>query len=97
MAKSAVEYLTFKYIEIMTVQELIIELQEMNPDAKVRLAIQPNYPFEYDLSGVVETFEDEYIDANSGETKREGEQIVYLEQGEQLGYLPQIARNQIGW
>lgn len=33
----------------MTVTELIEQLSEMNPSAEIRLAIQPHYPFEYDV------------------------------------------------
>jgi hypothetical protein len=38
----------------MTVAELIAELEGMNPDAEVRLAHQPSWPFEYDAASVVE-------------------------------------------
>jgi hypothetical protein len=41
----------------MTVQELIEMLQDMNPDAEVRLMYQPNYPLESRLQGPVSNTE----------------------------------------
>jgi hypothetical protein len=38
----------------MTVAELIAELQGMNPDAEVRLAHQPQWPFEHEAATVAE-------------------------------------------
>lgn len=81
----------------MTVQDLIYELGQMNPDAEVRLAIQPSWPFEYDLNGVVEVYTNEYINADTMEVENDGEQRVYLEQGEQLGYLPGAVKELLGW
>jgi len=81
----------------MTVQDLIYELGQMNPDAEVRLAIHPGWPFEYDLIGAVEVYTNEYINANTGEMENDGEQRVYLEQGDQLGYLPESVKELLGW
>jgi len=39
----------------MTVQDLINELQGFSPDAEVRLATQPSWPFEYSVSAVAQT------------------------------------------
>ena len=69
----------------MTVQELINELNYVNPDAVIRFASQPRWPFEYSFSGPVEV-EDE-----------EGFPTVYLVEGSQLGYLPGNVRDEIGW
>ena len=38
----------------MTNEELIQELQYLDPEAEVRIAQQPSWPFEYDVNGVVE-------------------------------------------
>ncbi|MFF9204422.1 hypothetical protein ACF1AE_21885 [Streptomyces sp. NPDC014986] len=65
----------------MTVAELIEQLEQMNPEAKVRLATQPTYPFEYTINKVVET--------------QDG--TCYIAQGEQLGYLADQPREDIGW
>jgi hypothetical protein len=74
----------------MTVQDLIFELQEMNPDAEVRFASQPSWPFENDIDSVVSV---------EVENRRTGEavEIVYLEEGRQLGYLPGEAKEELGW
>ncbi|PZT71519.1 hypothetical protein [Streptomyces sp. AC1-42T] len=39
----------------MTVADLIELLEELDPEAKVRAATQPNYPFEYRIGKVAET------------------------------------------
>ena len=73
----------------MTVRELIEELRLANQDATVRFASQPSWPFEYSIYGVVQTTvkdrEDNEID------------MVYLEEGRQVGYLPSEAKEELGW
>ena len=69
----------------MTVQELIEELSYVNPDAEIRFASQPSWPFEYSFSGPVEVADED------------GLPTVYLVEGSQLGYLPEEARDEIGW
>jgi len=73
----------------MTVRELIEELRLMDQDAKVRFASQPSWPFEYSIYGVIQTTvrdrEDNEID------------MVYLEEGRQVGYLPKEAKDELGW
>ena len=73
----------------MTVQELIEELKYMDGDATVRFASQPSWPFEYSIYGVVQT------------TVRDNEDnerdMVYLEEGRQVGYLPAEAKEELGW
>ena len=69
----------------MTVQELIEELSYVNPDAEIRFASQPRWPFEYSFSGPVEV-EDE-----------DGFPTVYLVEERQLGYLPENVKDEIGW
>ena len=68
----------------MTVSELISRLEDMDPDAEVRWAAQPSWAFEYSIDAL-ETVE------------IEGESVVYLSEGEQLGYLPGRAAVAIGW
>ena len=72
----------------MTVRELIEELRLMDQDATVRFASQPSWPFEYSINGVVQTIVD-----NRGNE----EDIVYLEEGRQVGYLPKEAKDELGW
>jgi len=69
----------------MTVQELIEELNYVNPDAEIRFASQPNWPFEYSFSGPVEVEDEDSFPT------------VYLVEGRQLGYLPKEAKDEIGW
>ena len=72
----------------MTVGELIQELKYMDEDAKVRFASQPSWPFEYSIYGVVQTIVDH---------KGLAQDIVYLEEGRQVGYLPKEAKDELGW
>ena len=72
----------------MTVGELINELKYMDEGATVRFASQPSWPFEYSISGVIQTIVD-----NRGNE----EDIVYLEEGRQIGYLPKEAKDELGW
>ncbi len=79
----------------MTVGELIQELKYMDEDATVRFASQPNWPFEYSIHGVVQTTVNK-----SGEYTDDGyeqEDVVYLEEGRQIGYLPKEAKDELGW
>ncbi len=69
----------------MTVQDLIYELEQMNPDAEVRFAVQPSWPFEYTISSVIE------MDFENGAP------VVYLEEGTHLGYLPEAVREELNW
>ncbi len=72
----------------MTVRELIDELRLMVQDAPVRFASQPSWPFEYSIYGVVQT---------TIEKQDQEEDVVYLEEGRQIGYLPTEAKNELGW
>jgi hypothetical protein len=77
----------------MTVAELMNELADMNPDAAVRLAMQPRWAFEYSVGAVVE------VPAVADESIPEEERptIVYLSEGAQLGYLPGYVSEELGW
>jgi len=74
----------------MTVAQLIEELQQMNPDAQVRFASQPSWPFEYSIASVVS------VEVENRRTYVE-EEVVYLEEGSQLGYLPGEVKNELDW
>ena len=60
----------------MIVDELISLLEEFEPEAEVRMAIQPGEPFESTIGGVVD-----------GEELGE-KGIVYLVEGDNLGDAP---------
>jgi len=74
----------------MTVRQLIEELEFMNQDAEIRFASQPSWPFEYDIDDVIST---EIENRRTGEA----EEVVYLAEGCQLGYLPSEAKNELMW
>ena len=69
----------------MTIGELIAELEDLDEDMEVRFASQPAWPFEYSISGVAWT--------PDGESDR----VVYLVEGDQLGYLPSEVKTELGW
>jgi hypothetical protein len=75
------------HLDRVTVTDLIQQLEGCDPDAEVRLAHQPTWPFEY------------AIDPGNAavEVELDGGPVVYLGEGAQLGYLPQPARQQLGW
>lgn len=65
----------------LTVEDLIAKLEGMDPEAPVRLAMQPNYPFEYTIGEVVQ--------AEDGS--------VWIGEGTQDGYLRSAARDALEW
>ena len=68
----------------MTVSELKEILEHYDDDMEVRFASQPNWPFEYSILDAVMVHVDE-------------EDVIYLEEGQQLGYLPREAKEELGW
>ena len=74
----------------MTVADLIEELKWMPEGAEVRFASQPNWPFEYSIDDVVSV---EIENRRTGEA----EEVVYLAEGRQIGYLPSEAKNELMW
>ena len=95
----------------MTVEELIDELRQYEPETEVRLAQQPHWPFEYALGRMVEVklATDRDLDALDDpdcpeEARWEAQEridgaprVVYLAEAEQLGYLPSAASAELGW
>jgi len=111
----------------MNIQDLIQALEEIaeqSPNAEVRFASQPSYPFEYSIAEVVPWDKHTMIDNEIEEIRQsieednqepmshkdmkalaeqnledEGvlEDVVYLEEGSQLGYLPEGPRHALGW
>ena len=75
----------------MTLDELIDRLEEyrdeLGGDAEVRLMTQQNWPFENTLAGVVSAEEINEFDAEEFcDEDVEDDQVVYLVEGNQLGY-----------
>jgi hypothetical protein len=75
----------------MTVQELMRELEGCEPDAEVRIAQQPSWPFEYSISQVVEA---KPVDESDDD---DSDPVVYIAEGMQLAYLPAEASMVLGW
>ena len=76
----------------MNVSELIYELEQMPQDAEVSLAMQPNYPMEHQIAGVVhkpETDGDEFEEGSA--------EAVYLYESGGNGYLSGEATEACGW
>lgn len=72
---------------MMTIADLIEELEQFSPDTEVRLAIQPTYPFQHTIASVVEDTEQD-------------EPVVYIAEAGQHSrnpYLPGTARDALGW
>ena len=68
----------------MTVNELKERLDYYDGDMEVRFASQPSWPSEYSINDIVPVQTDD-------------NNIVYLEEGRQLGYLPRKAKDELGW
>ena len=68
----------------MTVRDILNTLDGLDPETEVRFAFQPNYPLEYSIDDIVEVNID-------------GEEIVYLGQGEQIGYLQEEVVDALSW
>lgn len=97
----------------MDLDSLIRELEylreEFGGHVEVRLAHQPSWPFEYGIGQVVavdlnqpteeQEAEWDYEDVPITEREPEGmpEPVIYIGEAGQLGYLPGVAKNQLGW
>ncbi len=81
----------------MTIGEIIERLEEtrdvLGEGTEVRIATQQSWPFE-------NTIQDLHIvktDVDDSSYYDEGIGLVYLEEGKQIGYLPEQVKEQIGW
>ena len=79
----------------MTIEALIDELEnlknQLGDQTQVRFASQPAWPFEYSIRGVHHVRHDEVDEED------EDVNVVYLEEGTQLGYLPRAAKDILCW
>ena len=78
---------------IDTVGDLIEALEIYDPTTPVRLASQPAWPFEHTLGAVVHTPDD----AEGDGTEPTETPVVWIAEGEQVGYLPGAAASALGW
>lgn len=90
----------------MNITELIEQLQAFaaeHGDVEVRLAVQPNWPFEHSIGSVALGQEPIYegtMDPEDGTVATAEDEvpaIIYIGEGRQLGYLPAMAREGLGW
>ena len=76
----------------MTVSELIERLEEyrnlIGDDCEVRLMTQESWPFENNITGLCSAAEIKQV---GGVTEIETEDVVYLCEGQQLGYGTKVA------
>jgi len=75
----------------MTVQDLMEQLEGLDPFTEVRFASQPKWPFEYSIDGLHIPEQDDESDDD------ESNPVVYLIEGNQIGYLPEDITSAIGW
>jgi len=82
----------------MTLQDLIDQLQDLADDCdptttEVRLAIQPRWAFEHSIANV------EMVEPTAREQKRnpDAPSVIYIGEGNQIGYLPTAAGVALGW
>lgn len=87
----------------MTVAEMIEILSEFDPEAEVRLAHQPEYPFQYHVGEIVEV-ETGGVDEDGDEVdlggKVESGSVVYIGEAGQVydrPYLPGVVSYELGW
>ena len=81
----------------MTARDLIEELEYAisingGEDVEVRTAQQPKWALEYSIDEAVTIKHEEQEDNHD-----EGDVIVYLGEGSQLGYLNENASRELGW
>ena len=109
----------------MNVRNLIGELETLDGDMEVRIAMQPQWPFEHSLEMVAAPDDDRYLvkdedgwyvvqdsrerpEQIAGPMESDGEaedwlaehpvsEVVYLVEGDQIGYLPGHAKRAAGW
>jgi hypothetical protein len=84
---------TVNHNQITTVRDLIAALIVYDLDTPIRLATQPGHPIEHTLGQVVCTPDD----AEGDGTPRTDPPVVWLGEGQQVGYLPGLARSALEW
>lgn len=74
----------------MTVQELIDRLEDFDPDTEIRLMTQQSWPFENSIRGLCDgrdlKDEDPCDPGEDDCAQRNPEEIIYIVEGDQLGY-----------
>jgi hypothetical protein len=70
----------------MTVQDLITELEQRDPDAEVRIAIQPSYPLQSTVRGVVAA--EDLLDDLDDHMGEHNDGVVWIVEGSQHYHAP---------
>lgn len=85
----------------ITVGDLLGMLEGLDEDMEVRFASQPSWPFEYSINGaeVVDLNQpDDDEDTRTDEDREDdADEVLYLVEGNQIGYLPGVVTRAIGW
>lgn len=68
----------------MNVWRLKSILEDLDEDMEVRLAMQPAWAMEYSIGEAVQV-------------EIDGEEVLYLSENNQLGYLPGAVSEELGW
>ncbi|WP_434447683.1 hypothetical protein [Lentzea sp. E54] len=79
--------------QIDTVGDLQDALEQYDRATPIRWAARPSYPMEYTIGQVVCTPDD----AEGDGTVRHDPPVVWLGERAQVGYLPELAANALGW
>jgi hypothetical protein len=79
---------------ITTVGELVAALTAYPAEVAVRLAVAPGYPQAATI-GVIACSPDD-ADHDGREPDPQVERVVWIGEGAQIGYLPEIARDALG-
>ena len=74
----------------MNKRELIELLEGVDDLTEIRFAHQPSWPFEYAIADI-------HVHEVAEEDCDEEGAVVYLVEGNQVGYLPGVVRDAIGW
>lgn len=83
----------------MDLDDVIEELQSLREiyggNTEVRLAMQPNWPFEYSIGGIVVNDPEEQIDSENEDEGEDNEErpVVFIGEGSQIGYLSGRSNN----
>ena len=80
--------------EIVTVGELVAVLAGYPPQTRVRLAVAPGYPQAATIGAIACSPDDADLDGRGPDPG--AERVVWIGEGTQIGYLPEIARNALG-
>jgi hypothetical protein len=80
--------------DITTVGELVTALTAYPPQTRIQLAVAPGYPQAATIGAIACSPDDAHHARRPPDT--DAERVVWIGEGTQIGYLPEIARNALG-